>query len=105
MTMTERTIKQDELKAVLEEIGHIIPRVNEIMNAAFPPLFTPKEGQWICVSDFSDFSKSKARVFSHMNVNNGKYECFCNGDLDETNTNTITYVYAKPQTPTQKGEG
>jgi hypothetical protein len=101
--MTERTINQAGLKEVLEEIGHTIPRVNEIIDAAFPPLFTPKKGEIIVVSDFKDFANSKVRVFSHMNVNRGKYECFSGGCVEAQDT--ITWVYAKPQTPTQKGEG
>jgi hypothetical protein len=72
------------------------------MEAAFPPLFTPKKGEVIVVSDFWDFANSKVRVFSHMNVNNAKYECFNDGCV--ILNNTITWVFAKPQTPTQKGE-
>jgi hypothetical protein len=101
--MTERTINEAELKAVLEEIGHTIPRVNRIIEEAFPPIFKPKEGEIIVVSDFRDFSNSQIRVFSHMHLNNGRYECFF-GDFDETDTDTNAWIFAKPQTPTQKGE-
>jgi hypothetical protein len=102
--MTERTITQNELRDSLENLGIVSDDgINDIIEAAFPPIFKPKKGQIIVVSDFRDFSNSKIRMFSHMNVNSGKYECFMGGDLDETNTNT--WIHAKPQTPTQKGEG
>jgi hypothetical protein len=102
--MTERTINEAELRAILDSTFDITETIfTDITDAAFPPLFTPKKGEIIVVSDSSAFTHSKIRVFSHMNVNSGKYECFRDGERDETDTNT--WVFAKPQTPTERGEG
>jgi hypothetical protein len=95
--MTERTIKQDDLKAVLEEIGHTIPRVNEIMEAAFPPSFTPKEGEVILASDDEDFPVHLFVEFAYMNKLNN-YVCHHKGGIR-------AFSYAYPQTRTHKGEG
>jgi hypothetical protein len=101
--MTERTITEQELKNILiMSIGIDYAAFNTVLNKAFPPIFKPKEGEVICVSDFKDFKNSKIRVFKHMNVNNGRYECFGGGNID--GTGNVNYEYAKPQTPTQKGE-
>jgi hypothetical protein len=100
--MTERTITEAEAVELLLKSKHDTYWGSDIIETLFPPLFTPKKGEIIVVSDFRDFSNSKIRMFSHMNVNSGRYECFMGGDLDETDTNT--WIFAKPQTPTQKGE-
>ena len=94
--MTERTITEEKLKAVLEEIGHTIPRVNRIIEEAFPPIFKPKEGEVIWSSFFGD--DYILTVFSHMD--NGDYVCFEEGTEGEL----FIYSYAKPLTPRQKGE-
>jgi hypothetical protein len=94
--MTERTIKKDDLKAVLEEIGHTIPRVNEIMNAAFPPPFTPKEGEIIWVRD-GEAESWVLRIF--ISEVSGYYCCEADNKLK-----WFDWRQAKPQTPTQKGE-
>ena len=94
--MTERTITEAGLKAVLEEIGHTIPRVNRIIEEAFPPIFKPKEGEIVIASNLVDFSGLIFLEFSHMNKLDG-YVCNYQGSLRE-------FLYAKPQTPTQKGE-
>jgi hypothetical protein len=99
--MTERTINQAELKAVLDAIstiGH--PIFNTIMGNAFPPLFIPKEGEIVRTSEYEDFRNCRVRVFSHININNW-YECFCDAHITGS---TVPWKYAKPQTPTQKGE-
>jgi hypothetical protein len=101
--MTERTITKEQLKTAIVKVPCInVTAFHAVIDAAFPPLFTPKKGEIIVVSDFKDFENSKIRMFSHMNVNSGRYECFMGGDLDETDTNT--WIFVKPQTPTQKGE-
>jgi hypothetical protein len=102
MTMNEkeRTITKHELSAVLLAIDIKVSAMKDVMDAAFPPPFTPKKGEAIQVSDFKDFSNIKVRVFSHMNDDTGTYECVSDGAVN----NTITWLFAKPQTPTQKGE-
>jgi hypothetical protein len=101
--MTERTITQNELRASLANLGIHFNGINEIIEAAFPPLFTPKKGEIICVSKDKDFSFCGFRIFSRMNGNNG-YDCFSDAAGSVTQ-NIIPWSYAKPQTPTQKGEG
>jgi hypothetical protein len=104
MTMTERTINQEQLKKVLSKLSLLNTIVGHaIQQKAFPPIFKPKKWEIIVVSSFRDFANSQIRVFSHMNVNNARYECFF-GDFDETDTDTNAWIFAKPQTPTQKGE-
>jgi hypothetical protein len=94
--MTERTINIAELTMALSEAQGITDSAyNEIMNAAFPPPFTPKKGEAIWTSIYGN--KYSLRVFIRMD--SGKYVCFDNSDED----NTYSYTYVKPQTPTQKG--
>jgi hypothetical protein len=95
--MTERTITEEELKAVLEEMGHTTTRVNRIIDEAFPPIFKPKEGEaiWVSLVD----GHYRLRIFIRMHC--GDYLCTSNEDEDDT---IFSYKYAKPQTPTQKGE-
>jgi hypothetical protein len=103
--MTERTITEADLHAVLTAVAsHNMCHFKDVMNAAFPPPFTPKEGEIIQVSDYKDFSNIKVRVFSHIDDDTGTYECFGNGCCVGTANNTIAWLVAKPQTPTQKGE-
>jgi hypothetical protein len=102
--MSERTITEAEFKTAMKKLHLINPSImHAVMETVFPPIFKPKEGEIIVVSDFRDFSNSQIRVFSHMHLNNGRYECFF-GDFDETDTDTNAWIFAKPQTPTQKGE-
>jgi hypothetical protein len=93
--MTERTITQEKLKAVLEEIGHTIPRVNRIIEEAFPPIFKPKEGEIVLAGNDKGLPIALIVEFSHMH--NKNYVCYHGITLR-------TFLYAKPQTPTQKGE-
>jgi hypothetical protein len=101
LPMTERTIKKDELRTSLANLGITFNGINEIIEAAFPPIFKPKEGEAIIVSNYADFSHSRVRVFDCMN-DDSQYECFDHGRTG--GTNTASWGYAKPQTPTQKGE-
>jgi hypothetical protein len=104
--MTERTVTMQKLRAILTREDRIsTPIFTDIMAAAFPIPFTPKKGEIIQVSDFKDFANLKVRVFSHMDADMGTYECFGDGCYVGTANNTITWLFAQPQTPTQKGEG
>jgi hypothetical protein len=100
MTMTERTITEQELKWVLANpdieqwSGGIIRKY--IMNAAFPPPFAPKEGEVIWVRDGED-ERWVLRIFNRLF--NGKYNC----EADNLRKG-FNWSQAKPQTPTQKGE-
>jgi hypothetical protein len=98
MTMTEkeRTITKHELSAVLLAIDIKVSAMKDVMDAAFPPPFTPKKGEIIWTSVLGD--SYTLRVFSNMG--NGEYVCF----EDSHEENRFYYKYAKPQTPTQKGE-
>jgi hypothetical protein len=101
--MSERTITESQLEGILSTVKLLGTHVgNTVKTMAFPPLFVPKGGEVIVVSDFKDFENAKVRVFSHINVHNGKYECFSDGFLELDNT--VPWIFAKPQTPTQKGE-
>jgi hypothetical protein len=97
--MTERTINEQELKWVLANpdieqwSGGIIRKY--IMNAAFPPLFTPKKGEIIWVRDNVEHPWV-LRTLDHMD--NGEY--WCKNEAGKWHD----WSYAKPQTPTQKGE-
>jgi hypothetical protein len=100
--MTERTIKKDELRTSLENLGIVSDDgINDIIEAAFPPIFKPKKGQVIWVSDSDNFTETftdvQFRKFSHMDIN-GRYVC------NSYSNKLIPWMYAKPQTPTQKGE-
>jgi hypothetical protein len=100
--MTERTINLAELTsalAVTQGITHEVYR--DVLNAAFPPIFKPKEGEIIVVSQHESFKDPKIRVFCYIDDDN-EYVCFMNGSVE--NTTTVCFMYAKPQTPTQKGE-
>ncbi|MFT5452865.1 MAG: hypothetical protein ACI9N9_002363 [Enterobacterales bacterium] len=95
--MTERTINEEELKAALaDKEGMNNTLFYTVMDAAFPPIFKPKEGEAIWSSFFD--MQYELRVFSYMD--NGEYVCFEDSDEDKM----FAYQYAKPQTPTQKGE-
>jgi hypothetical protein len=95
--MTERTITMQKLRAILTREDRInTPIFTDIMTAAFPIPFTPKEGEAIWTSIFGN--EYSLRVFIRMD--SGKYVCFDNSD----ESYNYSYAYAKPQTPTQKGE-
>jgi hypothetical protein len=94
--MTERTITEAGLKAVLEEIGHTISRVNRIIEKAFPPIFKPKDGEVIWVRTHEE-GIWVLRV--HIEMINGFYSC-----KSESPRGYFAWGCAKPQTPTQKGE-
>jgi hypothetical protein len=95
--MTERTITEDQLKEALLTVGLLNTVVGDaLQQKAFPPPFTPKKGEAIWASDYGN--QYRLRVFSHMDE--GAYVCFENSNED----NTYSYTFAKPQTPTQKGE-
>jgi hypothetical protein len=101
--MSERTITEAELKEALSTTALIIgcPTYNSIIKKAFPPMFKPKNGEVIVVSSYVNFSQSRVRVFDFMN-DDGQYECFDHGGTG--GNNTASWGYAKPLTPTQKGE-
>ena len=95
--MTERTITEEELRATLNTTFDITRTTyKNIINSAFPPIFKPKEGEIVIASNLVDFSGLIFLEFSHMNKLDG-YMCNYQGSLRE-------FLYAKPQTPTQKGE-
>ncbi len=95
--MTEKTINEAELKEVLSTLSLLNTIVGHaIQQKAFPPIFKPKEGEIVIVSNLVDFSGLIFLEFSHMNKLDG-YVCNYQGSLRE-------FLYAKPQTPTQKGE-
>jgi hypothetical protein len=98
MTMTEkeRTITKHELSAVLLAIDIKVSAMKEIMEAAFPPSFTPKEGEVIWVRDGED-ERWVLRIF----ISKNDYYC-CEAD---NMLKWFDWRQAKPQTPTQKGEG
>jgi hypothetical protein len=100
--MTERTITESQLEKLLKDSKQETYWRYKVMEAAFPPIFKPKEGEVICVSEYKDFRFCSFRVFSRMNVNNG-YDCFSDA-AGSVAPNIIPWSYAKPQTPTQKGE-
>jgi hypothetical protein len=94
--MTERTIKKDELRNSLANLGIHFNGINEIIEAAFPPIFKPKEGEVIWVR-YNDRSPWELRIFKYMK--NSVYCC------EEHNHNKNFYwSQVKPLTPTQKGE-
>jgi hypothetical protein len=94
--MTERTIKKDELRTSLANLGITFNGINEIIEAAFPPIFKPKKGEAVWASTFG--KQYRLKVFIHME--NGKYVCFDDSDEDVS----CHYSCAKPLTPRQKGE-
>jgi hypothetical protein len=102
--MSERTITEAGLKDVLSTTALIIgcPTYNSIIKKAFPPIFEPKKGVAIIASDNADFSNSKIRIFCYINDPDREYVCFCDGHTEEYTT--VGFRYAKPLTPTQKGE-
>jgi hypothetical protein len=94
--MTERTIKKDELRTSLANLGITFNGINEIIEAAFPPIFKPKEGEIIWVR-YNDRLPWELRIFNYMH-----HSAYC---CEENNHNKKFYwSQAKPQTPTQKGE-
>jgi hypothetical protein len=99
--MTERTIKKDELRTSLANLGIHFNGINEIIEAAFPPIFEPKEGEAILASQYADFSDCRIRIFCYIN-DYDQYVCFHGGRTK--GSDTVGFTYAKPQTPTQKGE-
>jgi hypothetical protein len=95
--MTERTITEEELRtAIASTEGINCTLFYTVMDAAFPPIFEPKKGEVVWASTFG--KQYRLKVFIHMD--NGKYVCFDDSDEDMS----CHYSYAKPQTPTQKGE-
>jgi hypothetical protein len=97
LPMTERTIKKDELRNSLANLGITFKGINEIIEAAFPPIFKPKEGEVIWASLFGGDSY-RLRVFRQMD--NGEYVC-----VDGSKEGKCChYSCAKPQTPRNKGE-
>mgnify|MGYP003658006625 CR=1 FL=1 len=100
--MSERTITEAELKSTLDTTFDITRTTyKNIMDAAFPPIFKPKEGEIIVVSQLKDFSSSRIGIFCHIN-DYDEYVCFSEGRTK--GSATVGFRYAKPQTPTQKGE-
>jgi hypothetical protein len=99
MTMTERTITETELKEALSTTALIIgcPTYNDIVKAAFPIPFTPKEGEIIWVRGGED-ERWVLRIF--ISAVSGYYRC----EVDSI-IKWFDWRQAKPQTPTQKGEG
>jgi hypothetical protein len=96
--MTERTINEAELKAILDSTFDITETIfTDITDAAFPPLFTPKEGEAIWVRDGED-ERWVLRIFNRLF--NGKYNCEADNLRKRFN-----WSQAKPQTPTERGEG
>jgi hypothetical protein len=95
--MTERTITEADLNAVLTAVAIPYPfHYKDVMNAAFPPLFTPKKGEIIFVR-YNDKSPWELKTFMYMD-----HSAYC---CEENNHNKKFYWgQAKPQTPTQKGE-
>jgi hypothetical protein len=94
--MTERTITKEQLKAALEAGNLNYTTTDFILHWAFPPIFKPKNGEVVLASDDKDFSVPIFYEFSHMGSLNN-YICNYEGKLR-------AFLYAKPQTPTQKGE-
>jgi hypothetical protein len=97
MTMTERTINEAELRAILDSTFDITETIfTDITDAAFPPLFAPKKGEIIWVRGGED-GRWVLRVFVAMS--HGYYRC----EVDSI-IKWFDWSQAKPQTPTQKGE-
>jgi hypothetical protein len=95
--MTERTITMQKLRAILTREDRIsTPIFTDIMAAAFPIPFTPKEGEVIWVRGGED-GRWVLRVFVAMS--HGYYRCEVDSSI-----NWFDWSQAKPQTPTQKGE-
>jgi hypothetical protein len=96
--MNERTITKEELEAALSKTTNIsCLAFHAVIANAFPPLFTPKEGEVIWASLFGGDSY-RLRVFRHMD--NGEYVCFDGSKEGKC----CHYSCAKPQTPRNKGE-
>jgi hypothetical protein len=95
--MTERTITEEELKTAIASVQVVNCTIfHAVIDAAFPPIFKPKEGEALWTSVLGNSYGLK--VFSHMD--NGEYVCFEDNHEDDR----FCYNYAKPQTPKQKGE-
>jgi hypothetical protein len=100
--MTERTITKEQLEAALSKTTNIsCLAFHAVIAHAFPPIFKPKEGEAIIVSLHADFRNPKIRIFCYIN-DDDEYVCFIEGNVEKTTT--VGFDYAKPQTPTQKGE-
>jgi hypothetical protein len=96
--MTERTITMQKLRAILTREDRInTPIFIDVMNAAFPIPFTPKKGEIIWVRN-NDQVQWIPRVFKA--IENEKYKCYAVIGNTET-----SWSLAKPQTPTERGEG
>jgi hypothetical protein len=92
-----RTINEAELKKVLSKLSLLNTIVGHaIQQKAFPPLFTPKKGEIIFVR-YNDQSPWRLETFVCMVKD--KYRC------NSLAFKPFDWGYAKPQTPTQKGEG
>jgi hypothetical protein len=98
MTMNEkeRTITKHELSAVLLAIDIKVSAMKDVMDAAFPPPYTPKEGEaiWVRRSEHHQWE-----LIGFHSMDGEKYCCtWSNGEKG------LRYPFAKPQTPTEKGE-
>jgi hypothetical protein len=93
--MPERTITEEKLNAVLNQLpGFISGSSHIIALAAFPRI--PELLEVIMVSHFSDFKNHEFREFSH--ISNERYMCYVeSGDLK-------SYEFGKIQNSTNKGE-
>jgi hypothetical protein len=96
MNEKEKTITKHELSAVLLAIDIKVSAMKDVMDAAFPPPFTPKEGEIIWVRD-GEAESWVLRIF--ISDVSGYYCCEADNKLK-----WFDWRQAKPQTPTQKGE-
>jgi hypothetical protein len=95
--MTERTITETEAVELLLKSKHDTYWGSDIIETLFPSLFTPKKGEIIWVRN-NDQAPWVLRVF--IDSENGNYKCYAVAGNKET-----SWGQAKPQTPTEKGEG
>jgi hypothetical protein len=93
--MTERTITETEAVELLLKSKHDTYWGSDIIETLFPPLFTPKKGEIIWVRNNVEHPWV-LRTLDHMD--NGEY--WCKNEAGKWHD----WSYAKPQTPTQKGE-
>jgi hypothetical protein len=95
--MIERTITKEQLIDILEDAILHHTTTDFILEKVFPPMFKPKEEEVICTSDTEDFKDHSFNSFGHFD-SIGMYVCnSCSGQL-------LPRKYARPLTPTQKGE-
>tara|TARA_R110000850_G_scaffold10995_7_gene38301 strand:- start:501 stop:806 length:306 start_codon:yes stop_codon:yes gene_type:complete len=101
--MAERTVTEENIRDALKN-NNLNPEhidFKRVLKDLFPPLFVPKGGEVIVVSDYEDFRNSKVRVFSHI-TNLDTYVCLCKGAI--VSEVSVGYRFVKALTPTQKGE-